>query len=274
MHWIGARSKWLPATPSIRSIASALTVYHVRGDCQNRLSVNRVAISGIFPQLAHECTDDPGGEVVNPIIVVAKPREIAFGLIIDHKTSVIAYRSNFCVAHCRKAVSNYGHARDAKSHRPQRSVVVQCHLKTLVSVLVVHIVNDVHGIDVHACEPLHHSFELVYYLVEIQVLIFDGTSRSYLVSGDLVSAAVDSVEEALGEIGSCSEELHLFAQQHRRYATRNGAVIPQCAPHDFVAFKLNGTRVDRHLGGKIAEPVGQSGRIPDRLDSVRARDQG
>src|SRR5580692_2716577 len=98
VHWIGARSEWLPATPSVGSIAGALPVDHVRGDCQNRLGVNRVAISRIFSQLAHECADDPGGEVVNSIIVVAKPREIACGLIVNHKPGIIAYGSNFCVA--------------------------------------------------------------------------------------------------------------------------------------------------------------------------------
>src|SRR5580692_13191634 len=128
VHWIGARSKWLAATPSVGSIAGILPVDHVRGDCQNRLGVNCVAISGIFSQLAHECADDPGGEMVNPIIVVAKPWEIAFGPIIDHKPGVIAYRSNLCVAHCRKAIGNYGHARDAKClHRSGRSgKISQC----------------------------------------------------------------------------------------------------------------------------------------------------
>src|SRR5277367_4660781 len=93
VHWIGARSEWLPATPSVGSIAHALAVDHVRGDGQNRLGVNRVAIGGIFPQLAHERADDPGGKVVNPIIVVAKSREIALGLIVNYQSGVIAYRS-------------------------------------------------------------------------------------------------------------------------------------------------------------------------------------
>src|SRR5580692_517785 len=96
VHWIGAMCEWLPATPAVRSIAGTLPVHHVRGDCQNRLRVNRVAISRILSQLTHECADDPGCEVVNPIIVVAKPREVAFGPIIDHKPGVIAYGSNFC----------------------------------------------------------------------------------------------------------------------------------------------------------------------------------
>ena len=46
---------------------------------------------------------------------------------------------------------------------------MQRHLKALISVLVMHVVNDVHGIDVHACEPVHHLLELIDYFVEIQV---------------------------------------------------------------------------------------------------------
>ena len=49
-----------------------------------------VAVGGILPQLAHERTHHPGGELIHLVVVVAEKREAAFGLIIRHQSRGVA----------------------------------------------------------------------------------------------------------------------------------------------------------------------------------------
>src|SRR5204863_913166 len=85
-----------------------------------------------------------------------------------------------------------------------------------------------------------------------------------------VPATVDGIEEALPKVGSCAEELHLLSHQHRGHATSDCTVISPGATHDFVAFELDGTRVDCHLGGETTEGIGHPRGIPDRQIRLRS----
>ena len=79
-----------------------------------------------------------------------------------------------------------------------------------------HVVDDVHRVDVNTGEPLHHALELRQHVVEIEVFALDcAVLRTYLFACDFVAAAVDRIEKALGEVRARPEELHLFAHQHR-----------------------------------------------------------
>ena len=129
-----------------------------------------IAIGGILPQLAHERADEPRSKMVNAIVVVAELGKLAFGLIVGHEPGFVADHSNFRVTDRRQAVGNNRHSRHAEGHRSQRSIVMQRHLNALIGILVVHVVNDVHGIDVDAGKPVHHLFELVDNIVEVEVL--------------------------------------------------------------------------------------------------------
>src|SRR5262249_53212532 len=139
---------------------------------------------------------------------------------------------------------------------------------------VVHKVDDVHRVDVYSGEPVHHVVEPVHDIVEVKVLTLNGGTRGTdLFAGDFVPAAVDSVKQALGQVGPGTKELHLFADEHWRHAAGDGPVVSPGTPHDFVAFKLNGARVDRHLCRKIAKTIGQARGIPDREIGLRRRAQ-
>ena len=161
VHWICTGSEGFPAMPPVRSIASVLSVHDVRSDRQDRLGVQRVSISGVLPQLVHEGGHGPGGEMVNAIVVVAKLGEITFGLIVGHQPGLVPQHSHCCVADRRQAIRHDGQARDSERHGPQRGVVVQRHFEAFIGILVMHVVNDVHGIDVHIGEPVHHLLELL-----------------------------------------------------------------------------------------------------------------
>ncbi len=133
------------------------------------------------------------------------------------------------------------------------------HLDSLVCILVVHVVNNVHGIHVHAGQPIHHLFIADQHIIEVEILALDGfVCRSNLFAGELISTAIDCIQQALGEIRAGAKKLHLLANQHWRDTTRNGAIIAPCAAHDLVAFELNGTRINRYLGNKTAESSGQT----------------
>src|SRR5262249_43830393 len=106
VHWIGAGGEWFPLSSAIRRITGILAVHDVRGNRQDRLSVNSFPIRRIFPQLSHKRADDPRRELIDSIVVIAELRERALSLIIGHKTTLIADHSNFCVTNCRKAIGN------------------------------------------------------------------------------------------------------------------------------------------------------------------------
>jgi hypothetical protein len=90
------------------------------------------------------------------------------------------------------------------------------HLEALVGVLVVHVVDDVHGVHVDAGEPVHHPFEPADDVVEIEHVTLHGPERrADLLAADLVASPVDRVEQTLGEVGPGAEELHLLADAHR-----------------------------------------------------------
>src|SRR4051812_45552430 len=127
-----------------------------------------------------------------------------------------------------------------------------------------HVMDDIHGVDVNAGQPVHHLHEPVEHVVEVQVLSFNGSeSRADLRARDLVPPSIDCVQKTLRKIGSRAEELHLFAKQHWGNTARYGAVIPPSAAHDLVAFKLNGAAIDGNFGGETPESIRQPWRIPN-----------
>ena len=86
--------------------------------------------------------------------------------------------------------------------------------------------DDVHGVDVHARQPVHHLVEPLDHVVEVEVVALDRLERGRdLLAADLVAAAVDRVEQALRQVGARAEELHLLADQHRRDAAGDRAVV-------------------------------------------------
>src|SRR5207237_1342732 len=75
-----------------------------------------------------------------------------------------------CVLDRGEAVRHNGEAGDTEGHGAQGGVVVEGHLHALVGVLVVHVVDDVHGADVDAGQPVHHPHELREHVVEVEDL--------------------------------------------------------------------------------------------------------
>src|ERR1051326_7792079 len=107
------------------------------------------------------------------------------------------------------------------------------HLDTFVSIFVMHVVNDVHRIDVDFTQPIHHSVKSLQDMIKIEVVTGHRSNcRPNLVAADFVSAAIDGIEETLCQVGASAKELHLFSNQHWRHAARNGSVVSPGGSHD------------------------------------------
>src|SRR5258708_7871007 len=98
VHRIGAGSKRFALPAAIRSVARGLPINDVRGDRQNRLRVEGVAVSGTLPQLVHESANEPGGQVVHSIVVITKLWILAFRFVICDQSGVIANHSYLGIA--------------------------------------------------------------------------------------------------------------------------------------------------------------------------------
>src|SRR5262245_51028681 len=96
-----------------------------------------------------------------------------------------------------------------------------------------HVVDDVHRVDIHTREPLHHPFELAGHVIELEVITLHRLDcRPDLLAADFVSPAVDGVEKTFGEVSARSEELHLLADEHRRNTAGNRTIVTPGATHE------------------------------------------
>src|SRR2546423_13610182 len=125
MHWIGARTERLAFTASIWRMTGALSINNVRGNSQHRLRVNRIAISRMLPQFAHEHRNYSSRELIDTVVVIAEHRELAFGLIIDHQSGVIANDFYLRAANRRQAIGYHRETGDAAGHSAHPRVIPQ-----------------------------------------------------------------------------------------------------------------------------------------------------
>ena len=136
------------------------------------------------------------------------------------------------------------------------------HLGFLIVVFVVHILDEVQHVDVQAGQPVQHLHILGQHLVVVQVLAGDGgIVGAALLVALLVHAAVDGVQQALGEVGAGTEELHLLAGLGGRHAAADGVIIAPHGLHHVVVLVLDAAGVDGDLGGVLLEVLRQGGGV-------------
>ena len=142
---------------------------------------------------------------------------------------------------------------------------MQRHLEALVAVLVVHVVDRVERVHVQLGEPRHDLVEVDHDLLEDEgaALAEDAQLRADLrvVEGD-VHAAVDRVEQGLGEVDARAEELELLADAHRGDAAGDAVVVAELREHERVVLVLDGRGADRDFGAEALEGLGQA-RAPE-----------
>ncbi len=257
---VGARGERGERLAAVGGAAGSLAVDHVGGDGQDRGGRLGVAVGVVLGDLGHERLEQPDGDVVDAVVVVAVLGEVTLDLVVDDDALLVADGLDLGVLHGRDGVDDVGEARDAGREGAADVGVDEGHLGGLVVVLVVHVLDEVQDVDVQLGQPVHHEVELVHDLVVVEVLGSDrGVLRAdlhvvaLLVHELLVLAAVDGVVEALGKVGAGTEELHLLAGLGSGDAAADGVVVAPDRTHDVVVLILDRGRGDGDLGGVLAE---------------------
>jgi hypothetical protein len=164
-----------------------------------------------------------------------KPRSSRTGLTFAY---LIADRLSACVRE----------AGDAAGHRAQHVAVVQRHLDRFVAVLVVHVVDNVERVDVSLGEPFQHRVQPLQDFVVVQHVAGDRRERRPdLVARNFVAAAVQGIQQRLGQVHARAEELHLLAHAHCRHAAGDAIVVAPLRPHQVVGLVLDRAGVNRDL---------------------------
>ena len=202
---------------------------------------------------------------VHAVVVVSVLGEVALDVEVDDEAGLVADGSDRRVLDGRERVGHDREAGDARREPARDVLVVERHLDALVAVLVMHVVNRVEGAHVDGREPAHHGVELVDDVVVVEHVALDRPElRADLRALDLVHAAVDGVEEALGEVRAGAEELHLLADAHGRDAAGDGVVVAVIDAHEVVVLVLDRARGDGHLGAVALEGLREARRPEDR----------
>ena len=253
--------------------AGRLPVDDVRGDRQDRLGRDRVAVHRDRLDLLHHGVHDRRRDVVGAVVVVAVPRELPLGHVVDDQARLVPHRGDRRVADRGEGVRDDRQARDAAAHGAHDLAVVQRHLDRLVGVAVVAVVDDVQRLDVGAHHPVEHLLVALPDLVEVQrALARDrGVQPGLgdLLPGDLVAAAVDRVEQRLAGVDAGAEELHLLAHPHRGDAAGDRCVVAPALTDLRVGLVLDRGGLDRDRGAELLVALGK-GRVPEDGD-VRLR---
>ncbi len=132
---------------------------------------------------------------------------------------------------------------------------MQRHQGGFVAVLVVHVVDDVQRSNVLLGQPVHEVIQSVHHVVVVEVLGGDHFGlRTDLDLELLVHTAVDCIQHGLGQVGTGTEELHLFADDHRGHTASDGVVIVvEVRTHQVVVLVLHGRGLDGYLGAVLLE---------------------
>ena len=260
MHGVGTRGKGLAGAAAVGRVAGLLAVHHVGGDGEHRLGGHGIAVGVQLAKLVHEVGYQRLGDFVHAGVVVAVAGELALGLEVDDEAFLVADALDLGVLDGGQGVCSHGKAGDTGSHGAENLRVMQSHLDALIAVLVMHVVDDVQGINVGLGEPILHVVEQLHYLVILKVftLVARG-GRGHLLALHFVHTAVQGVEQSLGQVGAGAEELHLLADAHGGHTAGNAVVIAPVRAHQVVVLILHRGGFDGNLGAVLLEAFGQGG---------------
>ena len=109
-------------------------------------------------------------DLIDTVVVVAVLGEVALDLVIGNKAGLIANDLDLGVLDGGKRVGHDGETGNAGGKPTMDVLVMQGHLQALVAVLIMHVVNDVERIHIHAREPRHHVAVLGNNVVVVEVV--------------------------------------------------------------------------------------------------------
>ena len=187
--------------------------------------------------------------VVRPVVVVSVLGEVALGDEVHGDPLLVADGAHPGVPDGGEGVGGHRQAGDAEGGKALHLGIMEGHLAGLIGVLVMHIVDDIHRVGVQLCGIGQHLVVILPDLLIVQHLVGDGLDAGDDPGpGPLIHAAVDGVQQALGNVAPGPEELHLLPHRHGGHTAGNRVVISVHRAHDIIIFILNGVRGNGHLG--------------------------
>mmetsp|Transcript_13517 Transcript_13517/g.23991 ORF Transcript_13517/g.23991 Transcript_13517/m.23991 type:complete len:476 (-) Transcript_13517:491-1918(-) len=132
-----------------------------------------------------------------------------------------------------------------------------------------HVVDDVHGVNVHLDEPVEAELQALHHLEVVERcggVLKRRKARPHLRAAHLVAALVQDVQQQLGHVAAGAKKLHVLPLAHRGDAAGDGVVRPKHLTHHQVVLVLNGAGLNRHLGGKLLEGLGEQVGVPQDGD--------
>ncbi|MPM88157.1 hypothetical protein SDC9_135258 [bioreactor metagenome] len=149
---------------------------------------------------------------------------------------------------------------------------MQGHLDALITVLVMHEVDDIQGIDIELGQPAAHCLKPLLHLIIVKILTCDRSKpRANLLSTLFIPSPIDCVQQGLCKIHAGTEELHLLADPHCGNTAGDTVVITVVTAHQIVVLILNGGRFDGETGAIAFEGFGKAPAPQNRKVRLRCR---
>ena len=262
---VAAGSHGSAVLAAVGGCAGGLAVHHVGGDGQDGGRGLGIAVGVLLLHHVDEGLQQPLGDVVRAVVVVAVLGEIAHGLKAgDHAVILVADGAHLGVLQRADGVHTVGEACDAGGEGAAHIGVDQRHLSGFVVVFVVHVVDEVQRVDIQAGQPVQHADVGGLDLVPGEVLAGDGAvGRGHLLAALLVDAAVDGVQQRLEQIRARAEELNLLAGLGGGYAAADAVIVAPYGLHHLVVLILDGGGGDGNVRAVAAERFGHVGGVED-----------
>ena len=133
------------------------------------------------------------------------------------------------------------------------------HLGCLVEVLVVHVVDQVQSLHINRSQPVHHVHKARHELFVSKYIALYGTEfRTTLLTGLGINTTRNSIGQALGQVGTSTEELHLLTGLCGRHTAADAIIVTPYRAHYIVIFVLDRTCLHRNQRSIVLEALRQT----------------
>ena len=259
---VGAGGQRGPGPAAVGHIAGILAVDHVGGNGQDGGGGLGIPVGVVVPDLLQEGPQQPHGDGICPVIVVAVAGEVALHLEVRGVAVLIPDDLDLGILDGAQGVHHMAEACNAGGEGTAHVGIDQGHLAGFVVILVVHIVDQVQGVYIEPCQPLHSQIELLLDLVVVQVFGLNAAGvGGHLLLMLQVPAAIDGVQQGLGQVGTGAEELHFLAGLGCGDTAADGVVIAPDRTHNLVILILNGRGGHGDVGAVFLEVLRQPGSV-------------
>ena len=231
----------------------------------------------MLAQIFHKLLSNVDSNTVRAVVIVSERYIFAFAFEVDSQTAFVTDHFHFCVTDGSQRIGNDRKAGDTGCADTFHIPVMESHFECFIRIFVVHVVDDLQCIDIDFSQPAHHLLVFLHHFIVIQVFAGDRfETGSHLHARFLVTSAIDRIQQALGQVGTGSEILHLLADLHRRHTAGDTVVVAIVRTHQVVVLVLDGGGIDRYFRTElfpvvrcIVEPKHRQVRFGSRAEVIQ-----